>query len=312
MSTLVEKYRPKDWQDVEGNDWIKSVLQRMIDNDSTQHMIFVGQPGCGKTTLARIFASKYLGEDVDFSIDHPDYREMNASDERGIDVIRGRKVKDFCQTNSQTPGKKRILYLDEADGFTQDSQRALRAIMENNQARVIIIMAINHLEKITEKALLSRCVVFKFDPAPPEKLGSYLLFVMHQEGIKLINDSIIDDIITFPEYQGDFRRMLNDTVQKLVGIDHAVTKNDVPWIYENNYTHLIEEMLLDKQKITTLFFQEYSKRYIDPVIFIKQLFEATEKRLTFEQAKIFAEVEFRIKQGGDELIQLTYLLRGLI
>lgn len=67
--------------------------------------------------MARIFAYKYLGDEVDFYVDHPDYREMNASDERGIDIVRGRKVKQYCKTKAQY-GKKRVFFLDEADSLT--------------------------------------------------------------------------------------------------------------------------------------------------------------------------------------------------
>lgn len=310
MSTLVEKYRPKDWDEVEGNDWIISVLQRMIDNNTTQHMIFVGQPGCGKTTLARIFASKYLGDRVDFSINHDDYRELNASDERGIDIIRGRKVKQYCQSRSNTPGKKRVLFLDEADGFTQDSQRALRAIMENNQQHVVIIMSVNHLERITEKALLSRCTVFKFEPVSLTARMQFLEDIARKEGIEFESQELICDIVAFPEYKGDFRRILNDTLQKLIGIDHEVTYKDIPWISEYNYNGMIKKIIENPTSATNIFFSEYIKRYIDPLLFMRQLFEAISNP-SFKLSEVFAEVEYRIKQGGDDLIQLTYLLKAV-
>jgi len=313
--TLVEKWRAIDWDGVYGNKWIITVLKRVIENDTTQHMIFVGRPGCGKTMMARIFASKYLGESLSFDSDHPHYREMNASDERGIDVIRSRKVKNFCKTKGPN-GKKRILFLDEADALTPDAQRALRAIMSNNQSKVIIILSLNHLEMIKEDALLSRCMVFKLDPEPPKELENYMLEVAYGEGLTFepeqVND-IVNDIVNHPEYKGDFRRVINDTIQKLVGIKHPITKDDIPWIYNESYHKLIEIIMDNEKKAFTIFWSEYRKRYIDAVLFIRGLFEKFREYndMSFEMASIFGTVEMNIKNGGDELVQLSYLLTAI-
>lgn len=313
--TLVEKYRPTEWDDVYGNKDIITVLKRVIENDTTQHMIFVGRPGCGKTMLARIFASKYFGESLSFDSDHPHYREMNASDARGIDVIRSRRVKNFCKTKGPK-GKKRILFLDEADSLTPEAQRALRAIMTNNQSKVIIILSLNHLEMIKEDALLSRCMVFKFDPEPPKELEGYMLEVAEGEGLTFepteVND-IVQDIVNHPEYKGDFRRVINDTIQKLVGIKHPIRKEDIPWIYNESYHSLIDNIMINNTKAFTIFWSEYRKKYINPILFIRGLFETYRDNIdmSFELASIFGTVEMNIKNGGDELVQMSYLLTAI-
>lgn len=307
MQTAVEKYRPKEWDGVIGNDSIKTVLQRMIENDTVQHLLFVGPPGCGKTTVARIFASKYLGKTLDYRSDHPDYQEMNGSDARGIDIVK--HLKKYCSTPSQTPGKKRVLYIDEAEGYTPDAQRAWRATMENNQSNVIIIWAMNHIERIKEKALLSRFAVFKFDPQPPKEIAKYLVYCMEQEGLEFEDDGVAEDIVHYPQYKGDFRRMINDTLQKLIGIKHPITKRDVPWIYKDSYDELINK-IFSSDNPYAVFFSYYGKQYIDPVLFIRQLFERYHG-MSYELAKAFGKAEYRCTTGGDALIQIGLLLTAI-
>lgn len=311
-TTLVERYRPKTWDEVFGNDWIKEVLQRMIENDTVQHMIFVGAPGCGKTTMARIFASHYLGSPVDFSVDHPDYRETNASDERGIDAVRGRKIKQYCKTKGQN-GKKRILFLDEFD-LTPEGQRAMRAIMENNQERVVIIISLNDLERIREKALLSRAMIFRFDPQPKEHLKNYLLRIAEGEGITFKKNFELDDIMDFTEYHSDFRRIINDTLQRLIGIQHPVGKEDVPWIYKESYKELAEQIILNRENAFNHYWYEYRKRYINSILFLRDLFtllRKKEKKMSHELAKTFAQVEMNMKAGADDLVQMSWLLTAI-
>jgi replication factor C small subunit len=308
--TLVEKYRPKDWCDVQGNEKIVEVLKRNIENDQVQDMIFAGPPGTGKTTIGRIFASKYLGKDVDFKSDHDDYRELNASDERGIDVIRGKKVKTFASTPSNTPGKKRVLYLIEADKLTNDAQTALRAIMENNQETCLFILDMNHIEQITEKALLSRCQTFKFDPQPESVIYEWVKSVAEKEGLKFESDQLLRDIAGFKEYEGDLRRVLNDTLQKLVGINKTITKEDISWIYKESYEDLVGKIIQNRKQAISIYFNEYKTRAIDPVNFTRSLFDKFSKlaKVPISLVKIFASVDKRLRNGADDLIQLSYLL----
>lgn len=314
--TLVDKHRGTEWDDIYGNEHIKTVLMRTIKNDTTQHMIFVGRPGCGKTMTALIYASKYLGTPITYKTQHPDFMMWNASDARGIDVIRSRKFKGFFESKCSIPGKKRIIVLDEADGLTPEAQAALRALSENNQDNIIMIMCMNHLEKIKEKALLSRCMVFKFDPEPPEMLKQYFLDVAKKEKVFFADEfaeEIVDDIVNFSEYRGDFRRVINDTLQKLVGIEKPVTKADVPWIYSESYINIIDEILRDPLSAYNIFFSKYQHRYIDPVLFVKQLFMRYRKKkeMSFKLAEIFGTVEMNLKNGGDDLVQTSYLLTAI-
>ena len=306
MSTLVEKYRPSSFDEVIGNDEIKTVLKRLIENDSLQHMIFHGPPGCGKTTLAYVLASEYFGKKVSLKTNEKEYEELNASDERGIDIVRDH-IKKFCNTRSLN-GKKRILFLDEADKLTPDAQGALRAVMEKAQDNTCIILGMNHLQKITETALISRCMCFRFEPQPPIKLAEYLGSVAVKENI-IIPGDILQDIVSHSEYKGDFRRILNDTLQKLVGIDHKITREDLPWIYRESYKSLIDNMK-ETSLYNRLFWDYYKKKSINCGLFLIQLFGEIENK-SFDLCKVFAEVDINIRNGGDEVCQLSYILTAI-
>ena len=308
--TLVEKYRPSSFEEIIGNKHIIEVLKRRIKNSTIQHMIFSGPPGCGKTTMAMVFASEYLGKKINLKSSQKDYAELNASNDRGIDAVRG-YIKSFGEIPPQTRNSdgellKRIMVLDEFDNTTKDFQMAFRSVSEKNQDNIIYIMIVNHKERIKEKALLSRAMCFDFDPQPSEKIGLYFKKIAKKEGIKFANDKIIFDILDFPEYQGDFRRIINDTLQKLVGIDHMVDKKDLNWIYKDSYNSLIDAMIKTNDFFNP-FFSIYKKKAVNCPIFVAQLLKRISP-ICFDLAKVFSDIDYRLKNGGDELVQMTALL----
>jgi DNA polymerase III delta prime subunit len=308
--TLVEKYRQYQFDQMVGLEWIIKILKRLIENNALQSMFFFGPPGCGKTTLAYVLASEYFGKKISLQSDYKEYTEINGSNERGIETVRG-WIKQFSMSRSLTRNSKgellkKIMVIDEIDNTTIDFQRAFRVVMEKAQDNCVFIGIGNHKEGIKERALFSRSMTFEFDPQPPESLGIYFERVAKAEGIEFQSKQIVRDVITHPEYKGDFRRIINDTLQKLIGIDHKVTKEDLPWIYRNSYLGLIEQMIKEKQYVDP-FFSVYKEKAVNCVMFIQQLAKQNQK-LSFQLAKVFADTEFRLKNGGDELIQMTYLL----
>ncbi|MBM3309616.1 MAG: AAA family ATPase, partial [Candidatus Altiarchaeales archaeon] len=144
-----EKYRPKRLKDMVGQEAITERLEAYVKSKSIPHLCFAGPAGTGKTTAAICIASELFGGDISH-----DFLELNASDERGIDTVRG-KIKDFARTRSLI-GDFKIIFLDEADSLTSDAQNALRRTMEKYTQTCRFILSCNYSSKIIEP-IQSRC-----------------------------------------------------------------------------------------------------------------------------------------------------------
>jgi len=217
---LTEKYRPKTWDELVAPEDVKSSLKRLAqalkENWSTPpSLLFVGPPGTGKTTSAQLFAKEVFGDEWKES-----FVELNASDERGIDVIRG-KVKNFSQLKG-----RRIIFLDECDAMTTDAQQALRRIMETTKSAMFILAA-NQENKLID-AIQSRCVKFRFQKFRKDELATVLDRVITAEKVELVKNSEEDEKMMgilisrfLDECDGDMRYMLNQ-LEKLVDGDRKV------------------------------------------------------------------------------------------
>lgn len=193
----VEKYRPRKLNDVVHQQEIVNALRRCLDqpNPNVPHMLFYGPPGTGKTTTALAVAYELYG---------PDYcrtklKELNASDERGIAVVRD-KIKKFCHaactarpytdaatgTHYKNPGFK-LLVLDEADALMHDAQTALRRMMEDYASTTRFVLICNYVSRITDP-IISRCSKFRFRPVPHSAAIERLVAVSKAEGVQLGTD----------------------------------------------------------------------------------------------------------------------------
>ena len=164
MPLLVEKYRPTELKDIVG------FIPSFDIDDSMPHLLLYGPPGTGKTTLAKVIIRKL----------NCDHIILNASSERGIDVIRD-KVKDFASTKSKDSNIK-IIFLDEADHLTPDAQTALRNTIETYSRNTRFILTCNYINRIIDP-LKSRCVSIKFDNLPADLIVNRLIFICEQEKI---------------------------------------------------------------------------------------------------------------------------------
>lgn len=242
MPLLVEKYRPQTIDDMIG---LK--LNFNID-DNIPHLLLSGSPGVGKTTLAKIIVK----------ILNCDHIILNASEERGIQVVRD-KIQVFASTQSKDSNIK-IVILDEADFLTQESQTALRNIIETYSANTRFILTCNYPQKIIDP-LKSRCILVKFDNIKKEDIIKRLEYICKNEQIPYeisAFEKIIDQTGT------DIRASINKIEELKDGVLLSNIKNDI------KLTDEIFNLIKQKDFINSR--QKYLDGHIEPEDFIKNLY----------------------------------------
>ncbi|KAJ5124783.1 ATPase AAA-type core [Penicillium bovifimosum] len=232
LQPWVEKYRPKTLDDVAAQDHTTQVLQRTLQASNLPHMLFYGPPGTGKTSTILALAKSLFGPAL--------YRsrilELNASDERGIAIVRD-KVKNFARAQlSQPTGLDaayraqypcppfKIIILDEADSMTQDAQSALRRTMETYSRITRFCLVCNYVTRIIEP-LASRCSKFRFKMLDNSAAGERVAHIAREEGLQL-EDGVVDTLIRCGE--GDLRRAITylQSAARLVGAAKAAKDAD--------------------------------------------------------------------------------------
>ncbi|KAM5458538.1 Subunit of heteropentameric Replication factor C (RF-C) [Microsporum audouinii] len=205
----VEKYRPDTLDDVSGHQDIIATINRFVESNRLPHLLLYGPPGTGKTSTIlalarRIYGSKNMRQMV---------LELNASDDRGIDVVR-EQIKTFASTKqifSTAPssgsglGAFKLIILDEADAMTSAAQMALRRIMEKYTANTRFCIIANYTHKLSP-ALLSRCTRFRFSPLKEQDIRKLVDTVIDKEQVQIQPDAI-DSLVKLSK--GDMRRALN-------------------------------------------------------------------------------------------------------
>lgn len=176
----VEKYRPATLSDLVSHKDITSTVTRFIEKNRLPHLLFYGPPGTGKTSTILAMARKIYGPDKWKN----NVLELNASDERGIDVVR-EQVKSFASTRnvfsgSTAPGGYKLIVLDEADAMTTAAQGALRRVIEQYTKNVRFCIICNYVNKIIP-AIQSRCTRFRFNPLELDQVDSRLQHVIENE-----------------------------------------------------------------------------------------------------------------------------------
>jgi replication factor C small subunit len=302
-----EKYRPKDFSEVRGQKDIISKVKAFVKQGNMPHLMFSGPAGVGKTTLSLVIARQLFGDSW-----RNNFLELNASDERGIDIIRN-KVKDFARTRAIGNVPFKIIYLDECDALTREAQQALRRTMENYTQTCRFILSCNYSSKIIDP-IQSRCSVFRFRPLEKKELSGIIDKIAKEEKLN-IDDKAKDAI--FEVSGGDCRRAEN-ILQATAAVSDKITDEaifsmasvakpkDIKQILElamQNKFIAARERLLD----TML---NYGLSGID---IIKQIQKEVwnldiDGRKKVELVDKCGEIEFRMTEGSDEYLQLEALL----
>uniref|UniRef100_A0A6G1S7F3 Replication factor C subunit 2 n=1 Tax=Aceria tosichella TaxID=561515 RepID=A0A6G1S7F3_9ACAR len=197
----VERFRPKEFEDIVGNEEAVARLAQFAKEGNMPNIILHGPPGCGKTTVILCMARKILGPNIKEAV-----LELNASNERGIDVVRN-KIKMFAQTKiTLEPGKQKLVILDEADAMTEAAQQALRRIIEIYSKTTRFAFACNIFDKIIEP-IQSRCAIVRFNRLNDEQLKRKLVDICNLMNVKYDDKGIQAVIYTA---QGDMRQAINN------------------------------------------------------------------------------------------------------
>ncbi len=211
-----EKYRPQLLEEVIGQESIVLRLKDFVKARNFPNMIFTGPAGVGKTTCAMAMARELYGNRISES-----FLELNASDSRGIDVVRG-KVKEFARTISMDNGTVKIVFLDEADALTPEAQHALRRTMERYSSGTRFIMSANYSSKIIDP-IQSRCVVFRFKPLKEEEMKKYIHRIAEKEGF-IVGEKAVEALLYVSD--GDLRRLTN-TMQSVAVSGNGITEEAI-------------------------------------------------------------------------------------
>ncbi|KAE8232994.1 hypothetical protein CF326_g1970 [Tilletia indica] len=230
----VEKYRPKSIDDVVAQEHTVNVLKRSLLSSNLPHMLFYGGPGTGKTSTILALARQLFGPELFRSR----VLELNASDERGISVVR-EKIKNFAKLAVSTPqatldgetGQKRypcppykIIILDEADSMTQDAQSALRRIMEQYSHITRFCLVCNYVTRIIEP-LTSRCSKFRFRQLDTGATRERLQMIATAEGVTFADEKVLDTLVEVSD--GDLRRSITylQSASRLHGASASTTSS---------------------------------------------------------------------------------------
>ncbi len=306
-----EKYRPKKLGEIVDQKEILRGISNLIKTPDIPHMLFAGPAGVGKTTAALCIAMELLGEDW-----RKNTLELNASDDRGIRMVRER-VKEFAASiklaTDKEFGKPKIIILDEADEMTSEAQTALRRIIEDSSKTTRFIIICNYLSQIIEP-IQSRCVVFRFTRLPKEDIIGHLKTICEKEKIKYEEKAVAQ---IYEATGGDLRHSINimqassgmgsvtsANVTSAVGLSGRSKVGDVMRLALSGKFNEARAKLLELTMV-------YGMSETDFMKYANQ--EAYDMKIEKpeEFASLMAEYDYRLAVGAHPEIQLAALLAQL-
>ena len=304
----VEKYRPMKLDDVFGQEETVERLKSYVSSRNLPHLLFTGPPGVGKTASAVSIAREMFGDSW-----NENFTELNASDERGIDVVRN-KIKTFAKTAPIGGASFKIIFLDEADALTNDAQSALRRTMEKYSGNCRFILSCNYSSKIIEP-IQSRCAVYRFKSLTDEAIAKRLFYIVEQEGLTITNGGVTAMVYVAG---GDMRKAVNSLqaaafIQKDIDEEtvYKITATARPEdVSDLIHTALSGQFKEARDKLNALVFDQGLSA--DDVL--NQIYRALFKVEELSDSEMIllidavGEADFRISEGANEKIQMEALV----
>ncbi|KAK6867610.1 Replication factor C subunit 3, partial [Candida tropicalis] len=312
----VEKYRPDNLEEVKGQEEIVTTVRKFVETGKLPHLLFYGPPGTGKTSTIVALAKEIYGAKSYKNM----VLELNASDDRGIDVVRN-QIKNFASTRqiftSSNGNQFKLIILDEADAMTNVAQNSLRRIIEKYTKNCRFCILANYSHKLNP-ALISRCTRFRFTPIEESSIKERMNYVIIKEGVKITDDAL-ESLLKLSK--GDMRRALNvlqacqaakESQDEIINIDMIYECIGAP--HPNDVETCLDSILKDDWTTAYLTMNKYKNvkglALIDLITGFVEILNNYQLNMKTraEILKGLSDIEYGISRGGNDKIQTSAII----